>query len=76
MKRVSFQGKTLSAAQRRQLELQARMRAISTAPFHREVQEALTILDQRKEQGIKPDKQHFLVSSERGTISVAEWMGF
>ncbi|WP_268796402.1 hypothetical protein [Pseudomonas huanghezhanensis] len=76
MKRVSFQGKTLSAAQRRQLDLQARMRAISTSPFQTEVQQALAVLHDRKEQGIKPDKQHFLVSSERGTISVAEWMGF
>jgi len=76
MKRVSFQGKTLSPAQRRQLDLQARMRAIDTSPFYQEVQETLSLMDERKEQGIKPDKQYFHVSSERGTVSVAEWMGF
>lgn len=76
MKRVSQQGKTLSVAQRRQLELQARMRSISKAPFLAEVQLALAELDQRKEQGVKPEKQYFHVSASHGTPSVAEWMGF
>lgn len=76
MKRVSQQGKTLSAAQRRQLDLQARMRAIPKTPFHAEVQAALVELDERKEQGVKPEKQYFHVSTSHGTHSVAEWMGF
>lgn len=76
MKRVSFQGKTLSRTQRAQLDLQARMRAMTVSPLRAQVQETMRELDERKEQGAKPDKQYFHVSTERGTPSVAEWMGF
>jgi hypothetical protein len=76
MKLVSQQGLNLSASQRRHLDLQARMRAISKSPFHAEVQAALVELDERKEQGVKPEKQYFHVSTSHGTHSFAEWMGF
>lgn len=75
MKRVSFQGKTLSLAQRAQLDLQARMRSIPS-PLRAQVEQTIRELDERKEQGARPDKQYFHVSTEHGTVSVAEWMGF
>ncbi|WP_346830888.1 hypothetical protein ABDX87_28520 [Pseudomonas abietaniphila] len=75
MKRVSSQGKTLSSSQRRHLELQARMRLIPS-PLRAQVEQTIRELDERKEQGAKPDKQYFHVSSSHGTVSVAEWMGY
>lgn len=75
MKRISQQGLNLSAAQRRQLDLQARMRLIPS-PLRAQVEQTIRDLDERKEQGAKPDKQYFHVSTEHGTVSVAEWMGF
>jgi len=76
MKTVSFQGLSLSAAQRRQVELRSRMRHVDTSVLRAQVEETLAAVKLRKEQGVKPDQQYFHVSTESGTSSVAEWMGF
>lgn len=75
MRKVVQPGRALSAAQRRQLDLQARMRLIPS-PLRAEVEQTIRELDERKEQGAKPEKQYFHVSTSHGTVSVAEWMGF
>jgi len=76
MKTVSFQGLSLSAAQRRQVELRSRMRPVDTSVLRAQVEETLAAVNLRKEQGVKPDQQYFHVSNESGTPSVAEWMGY
>jgi hypothetical protein len=77
MRTVSHQGKTLSASQRRHLDLQRIMRASSdTSVLQAQVNETLSALEQRKEQGAKPYKPTVLISSESGTVSIAEWMGY
>lgn len=75
MKKVLQPGRALSASQRRQLDLQARMRSIPS-PLRAQVEQTIRELDERKEQGAKPDKQYFHVLTSHGTVSVAEWMGF
>jgi hypothetical protein len=75
MKKVLQPGRALSASQRRQLDLQARMRLIPS-PLRSQVEQTIRELDERKEQGAKPDKQYFHVSTSTGTVSVAEWMGY
>ncbi|WP_341523998.1 hypothetical protein AABC73_13480 [Pseudomonas sp. G.S.17] len=76
MKTVSFQGLSLSAAQRRQVELRSRMRPVDTSVLRAQVEETLAAVKLRKEQGVKPDQQYFHVSNDAGTPSVAEWMGY
>ena len=76
MKTVSFQGLSLSAAQRRQVELRSRMRDVDTSVLRAQVEETLAAVNLRKEQGVKPDQQYFHVYNDSGTPSVAEWMGY
>ena len=40
------------------------------------VDETLAALDQRKEQGAKPERQWFVDRQEHGTACIAEWMGY
>lgn len=75
MKRVSSQTRPLSSSQRRQLELQARMRAIQS-PLRAQVDETLAELDKRKEEGAKPEKVWTHESTTRSAPSIAEWMGY
>lgn len=76
MKTVSFQGAQLSPGQRRRLEQQRQVQAFLTPVLAEQVAQAIEVLDARKEQGAKPEKQWFLVSDTHGTISIAEWMGY
>jgi len=76
MKTVSFQGLSLSAAQRRQVELRSRIRPVDTSVLRAQIEETLAAVNLRKEQGVKPDQQYFHVSNDSGTPSVAEWMGY
>jgi hypothetical protein len=75
--RVSHQGTQLSSGQRRALAFQDQCKAAFLNPVLAEtVAQVLWVLEERKEQGIKPEKQWFFVSEEHGTCCVAEWMGF
>jgi hypothetical protein len=41
-----------------------------------QVATTLAVIEVRKEQGVKPERQWFVERQETGTCSVAEWMGF
>lgn len=74
---VSFQGTQLSASQRRTMAMQQQVRASFLNPtLQTMVDETFAALDQRKEQGVKPERQWFVDREERGTSCVAEWMGY
>lgn len=76
-KTVSFQGTQLSAGQRRTLAFQQSMRTPFLNPvLQASIDQTMVALDQRKEQGAKPEKIWFLDRQESGTTSVAEWMGY
>ena len=77
MKQVSFQGTRLSAGQRRTLENQERCKAAFLNPvLQMSVEETLKKVDQLKEQGVKPEKLWTPDYQSKGTVSVAEWMGY
>lgn len=78
MRTVSMQGLQLSPGQRRQLEQQRQLRAFMNPVLQDSVNETIKKLDERKEQGAKPEKVWTICHQEcwRATISIAEWMGF
>lgn len=76
MKKVLQPGRSLSAAQRRQLELQAKVRASTLSPLRQQVDETLQLMAERKEQGVRDEPLNKVILREKGTISIADWMGF
>lgn len=76
MKTVSFQGAQLTSGQRHRLEQQRRIQSMLNPVLADQVAQTIAVLEIRKEQGIQPEKQWITVSDTRGTISIAEWMGF
>ena len=76
MKTVSFQGAQLSPGQRRRLEQQRQVQAFMSPVLAEQVAQTIEVLEVRKEQGAKPEKQWFLVSETRGTTCIAEYMGY
>ncbi len=65
MRTVSFQGATLSASERRSLELRRRAMAAT-----------LQALEQHKEQGGKPEKVWSTISNEKGTPFLGDVFGW
>jgi hypothetical protein len=77
IRRASFQGTKLSAGQRQRLADQERCKAAFLNPvLELSVVETLKKVDQLKEQGVKPEKLWTPDYQSRGTVSVAEWMGY
>ena len=76
MKTVSFQGTQLSPGQQRRLEQQRQVQAFMNPVLAEQVAQTIKVIDERKEQGAKPERQWFPVSDTRGTPSFAEWMGY
>jgi hypothetical protein len=77
MKTVSFQGGQLSRSQRDRLDQFRRVQAsINTTVLQQQVTETFAAVQQHKEQGIKPERQWFVVINERGTPCVADAFGF
>ncbi|MDB6141327.1 MAG: hypothetical protein JWP80_371 [Pseudomonas sp.] len=74
---VSFQGTQLTARQRQQLELRKQVKSTFMNPILTEsVNQALKAVEERKEQGVKPERIWFLDHQVKGTPSFAEWMGY
>lgn len=74
---VSHQGTKISAGQREQLAFRERCKAAFLNPvLQKSVEETIKVIDQRKEQGVKPERVWFLDYEQHGTSSVAEWMGY
>lgn len=76
MKTVSFQGVQLTSGQRHRLEQQRRTQSMLNPVLADQVAQTIAVLEVRKEQGIQPEKQWVTVSDTRGTVSIAEWMGY
>ncbi|WP_080395073.1 hypothetical protein [Pseudomonas syringae] len=76
MKTVSLQGIQLSSGQRRILEQQRHVREFMNPVLTQQVSETLAVIEVRKEQGTKPERIWFLDRQEKGTPSIAEWMGY
>jgi len=74
---VSFQGLQLSASERRNLAFrQQAKQSFMNSVLTEQVAETLKAVEVRKEQGIKPERVWFEERKERGTICIAEWMGY
>lgn len=76
MKTVSFQGVQLTAGQKLRLQQQQQLRAFMNPVLADQVATALSVIEIRKEQGIKPERQWLEERKEKGTYSIAEWMGY
>lgn len=76
MKTFNFVGLHIPPRQRQTLEQQQRVKAFMKPILSEQVHQVIKALEARKEQGIKPEKQWFTVSDTRGTISIAEWLGY
>lgn len=76
MKTVSFQGAQLTSGQRNRLEQQRRIQSMLNPVLADQVAQTIAVLEVRKSQGIQPEKQWVTVSDTRGTVSIAEWMGY
>lgn len=76
MKTVSFQGAQLTTGQRERLQQQRRIQSMLNPVLAEQVAQTIAVLDVRKEQGIQPEKQWVTISDTRGTVSIAEWMGY
>lgn len=77
MRTVSFQGATLSASERRSLELRQRaMAAVSQSVLQQQVAATLQALEQHKEQGGKPERVWTTVTSEKGTPFLGDVFGW
>ncbi len=73
---VSFQGMQLTAGQRRQLELKARLKpAFFNDVLEQTVNDTLAAVASPSLVPYVPEKKWTKVSGEHGTVSVAEWMG-
>ncbi|PBK49858.1 hypothetical protein C6380_07430 [Pseudomonas syringae pv. actinidiae] len=76
MKTVSFQGVQLTAGQKLRLQQQQHVRSFMNPVLTQQVVETLAVIEVRKEQGTKPERIWFLDRQEKGTPSIAEWMGY
>lgn len=77
MKTVSFQGGQLSRSQRERLEQYRRTQAsVNTTVLQQQVAETFAALEQRKDQGIKPERQWTLLEQQSGTPCFADVFGF
>lgn len=77
MRTVSFQGTQLTAGQKRRMLEQQQSRSSFINPvLAQQVEQALKVVEARKEQGVKPERIWFVERQETGTTCVAEWMGF
>lgn len=76
MRTVSMQGLQLSPGQRRQIEQQRQVRAFMNPVLQESVDRTIAELDRRKDEGVKEEPQNKVIFRAKGTISIAEWMGF
>jgi hypothetical protein len=73
---VSYQGKTLSPAQRRRLQLEAHVRSLTSSPLRDQVDQTLLEMQEQKSNGVRHEPLNKVIQREKGTLSLAEWMGF
>lgn len=77
MKRASFQGTALTSSQRARLAFQQSTRAgFLNSTLQEQVVDIESKLQERKEQGAKPEKQWYFEFESAGTPFVGEAFGF
>lgn len=77
MRSVSLQGTQLSASERRSLELRQQVRASFINPvLQAQVDLTVAKLDQRKEEGAKPERVWFNDRTEKGTPFLGDVFGY
>ena len=76
MRTVSFQGTQLTPGQKVRLQQQLHIRSFMNPVLQTSVDETIKLLDKRKEEGAKPERQWFLDFQSSGTPSIAEFMGY
>lgn len=77
MRTVSHQGMQLSSSERRSLELRRQVQAtFMNTVLKSQVEQTEKQLDQRKEQGAKPERVWFVEVSEKGTPWLGDAFGF
>lgn len=77
LRTVSFKGTALSASDRQTMALRERVRATLINPtLQAQVDETLAKLDQRKEQGAKPERVWSLDYTEKCTPWLGDVFGF
>lgn len=73
---VSLQGTSLSRGQRERLEQQQHVRSFMNPALAQSVEVTLQAVQALKDNGVKPERVWFVDRQEKGTISIAEWMGY
>ncbi|MGN9399968.1 hypothetical protein [Pseudomonas syringae] len=73
---VSLQGCQLTSGQKLRLQQQQHVKKFMNPVLTQQVTETLAVIEARKEQGTKPERIWFLDRQEKGTPSMAEWMGY
>ncbi|MEF9673169.1 hypothetical protein QNM99_17260 [Pseudomonas sp. PCH446] len=77
MKTVSMQGLQLSANDRRNLAFRHQVKqSFMNSVLADQVADTLKAIEVRKEQGLKPERVWVFDYQERGTLCIAEWMGY
>lgn len=77
MRTVSFKGTALSAGDRQTMAFRERVRSsFINSTLQAQVVETLAQLDQRKEQGAKPERVWLLDYTEKGTPWLGDVFGF
>ncbi|RMU52490.1 hypothetical protein [Pseudomonas savastanoi] len=72
----NHQGTQLTTKQRHMLDQQRHVKQFMNPVLTQQVAETLAVIEVRKEQGTKPERIWFLDRQEKGTPSIAEWMGY
>ncbi|PYD22096.1 hypothetical protein [Pseudomonas savastanoi] len=72
----NHQGTQLTTKQRHMLDQQRHVKQFMNPVLTQQVAETLSVIEVRKEQGTKPERIWFLDRQEKGTPSIAEWMGY
>ncbi|KPW96693.1 MULTISPECIES: hypothetical protein [Pseudomonas syringae group] len=72
----NLQGTQLTTKQRHILDQQRHVKQFMNPVLTQQVAETLAVIEVRKEQGVKPERIWFKDREEKGTTSIAEWMGY
>lgn len=76
MKSFNFVGVHLTAGQKQKLDIQRAIQASRPSVVLAIVEETLLALDALKESGAKPEAIWVVEHQSKGTLCIAEWMGF
>ncbi|WAB95626.1 hypothetical protein OSW16_13710 [Pseudomonas putida] len=74
---VRFDGARLTASDRRNIEFRKSLEASrKNSVLQQSVEQTIQALETRKEQAVKPERIWVLEYEAKGTLCIAEWMGY